>query len=86
MGISRSLFKNLSRNLEFLLNRYQIDWSLGEFVLIRRLALDTLNCADITQETYNYNEHFLLTMEACYIHMNNIYDTNHSFSDVREYR
>ena len=80
-----NLFNRVSRNLEFLLNRYQIDWSKGEFVLIRNLVLDSLKCGGITDETYS-RKHFFIVMEACFIHLNNIYDTYHSFADIENYK
>ena len=76
------LFFEVSCGLQYLEEHYDIDHTKAELCFMRRGVLHNLQNLGITQDTYNHSGHYFTKVEAEFIELNEMYDTNHSFADI----
>lgn len=53
---------------------------------MRKGALNRLENAGITQENYSPSKHHFINLEACFLELNELYDTYHSFADLNKFK
>ncbi|PJE81894.1 hypothetical protein COU58_00200 [Candidatus Pacearchaeota archaeon CG10_big_fil_rev_8_21_14_0_10_32_42] len=75
----------VSRGLEYYLRLYFLDASKADFILLKKMTLDHLKCAEINQNSYDGEKKEFLITEAIYLSINELYNTNHSWADMDKY-
>jgi len=75
----------VSNEIEYYLRTYFLDASKADIIFLRKMALDHLKCADITQKSYKSGKQEFLVTDAIYLSINELYNTNHSWGDIDKY-
>jgi hypothetical protein len=81
-----NLFFEVSQGVRWLVENYKMDYTKAELVFMRRGALGRLENMGINEKTYDPGEHHFTKIETCYLELNELYDTYHSFADVNKFR
>ncbi|HIG97213.1 MAG TPA: hypothetical protein HA230_02605 [Candidatus Aenigmarchaeota archaeon] len=74
MGWPKSLFREVSEGLKYILDHHIHDYSRGDLIILRKRVLNDLSHIDIFESTYIPQKHFWTVRWTRYARVNDYYN------------